>query len=168
MTRWQKFGWALGYSVLSLLSMVWMVFGNMVQPPGQVMLLYFVLGALPVWELGLGIGLLTPLFVYAAGLLLVPVMAAFRRYWPLWTMLILGMTGRLVMLVVCLSGGDMADLAPTLMAFVRSVFYSLLTARLFRYPDPAQGAPEETQPRWFRRRRRFHGGESGEKSSAAS
>lgn len=169
MTRWQKFGWTAGYSVLSLLSTWWMFRVDAILMPGQVTMLYFLMALLPLQEAEFALGILLPWLLYVLALLIVPVMAAFRRYWPLWAMMILGLTGRFVMAVVCLSESYMQELMLVLLSFVLGLSYALLTARLFGYPEPARTVPEEMKPRWYRRREPFlKEPENAEKSSSAS
>lgn len=145
MTRWQKFGWVVGYVVLSLLS-IWLTFqvGALLMP-GQVTVFYFLMALLPLQEAEFSFGILLPWLLYALGMLIVLVMAAFRRYWPLWTMMILGLIGQFVMVVVCLCNSYMQELMPVLLLFVLGLSYMLLTVRLFGYPEPARTVPEKIQ-----------------------
>ena len=91
MTRWQKFGWALGYSALFILTPLAYLFLDhnalMVLPGSSVFagVLYAAFSEIPALEKA------TTLFVLAmlAGLVISPVCAAFRRYLPLYGLMAL-------------------------------------------------------------------------------
>ena len=145
MTRWQKFGWAVGYVAMLLLSVWWVFQMDALLMPGQVTVFYLLMALLPLQEAESGVGQMLPWLLCALGLLIVPVMAAFRRYLPLWTMMILGLIGRFVMVVVCLCNGYMQELTPVLLSLVLDLSYALLTVRLFGYPEPDRTVPVAIQ-----------------------
>lgn len=141
MTRWQKFGWALGYSALFVLTPLAYLFLDhnalMVLPGTSVFagVLYAAFSEIPALEKA------TTLFVLAmlAGLVISPVCAAFRRYLPLYGLMALDVALHALLIA---HGLLEADSLMTLYWLIPGTLVSIAllaaTAWLFRHPGAAR------------------------------
>lgn len=142
MTRWQKFGWALGYTLLTCFSVLtWLTGMNAFHYLGASSLIY-----------GLGVGaysdhlLIGPLsfinfLLIGAGLVIVPILAAFRLRKPLYGLMLLDVLGRILLLANKWLDRDSYVLGHVIAGLMVSVAVLTVTICCLRKPDVT---PEES------------------------
>ncbi|MBQ8555526.1 MAG: hypothetical protein IJ438_06570 [Clostridia bacterium] len=135
MTKWKRFSWALGYTLLTLYGVfVWITLREMQ--------LYHYLGASSmIYGLGLagfsqndtvamlGAGLV---LLILAGLLIVPVLTAFRLRLPLYMLMGIDVLGRALLIVEKLRLGDMYLLLHIILGLIVSIGVLAMTVYMFR------------------------------------
>ena len=145
MTRWQKFGWALGYSALFVLTplayLVCRVNALLILPGSSLFagVLSAGLSEIPVLEAVTSVALAAVL----AGLVISPVCALFRRYLPLHGLMALDVVLHALLIAHGLleadSTGTLSWLIPGTLV---SIGLMAVTVRLFRRPE--QGSTEKS------------------------
>ena len=138
MTRWQRFGWALGYTALTVFGVfMWMyatksrVFNYM----GATSLIYG-LGVGAYAENALIGGAMFILFlVIGAGLLIVPVLTAFKLKNPMYVLMGLDVLGRIVLIVKKALDRDAYMLGEIILGLIVSIGVLAITVYMFRQPE---------------------------------
>lgn len=138
-TRWQKFSWALGYSALFvLMPLAYLcLYHNalMVLPGSSVFagVLFAAFSEIPALEKATSLAVL----VMLAGLVISPVCAAFRRYWPLYGLMALDIVLHTLLIAHGLleadSTGTLSWLVPGTAVSVAAL---VVTVYVLRRPEP--------------------------------
>ena len=143
MTRWQRFGWASGYTFLTVFGVFmwinateWGVFNYL----GATSLIY-----------GLGVGafaentligrIMSILFlVIGAGLLIVPVLTAFKLKTPMYVLMGLDVLGRIILIVHKVMEIDSYAMGEIIIGLIVSIGVLAVTVHRFRQPEKTAGA----------------------------
>lgn len=138
MTKWQRFGWALGYTMLT-------VFGVFMWVHATELRVFNYLGATSlIYGLGVGAyaeneligGTMFILFlVIGAGLLIVPILTAFKLKMPLYALMGLDVLGRIILIVKKALEHDGYMLAEIILGLVVSIGVLAVTVHKFRQPE---------------------------------
>lgn len=138
MTRWQRFGWALGYTALTVAGvMMWMyaVDTGVFNCLGATSLIY-ALGVSAYAENELIGGAMFILFLtIGAGLMIVPVLTAFNLKVPLFALMGLDVLGRIIMIIHKVMDGNLYGMGGCVMGFVVSIGVLAITVHKFRQPE---------------------------------
>jgi len=136
MTRWQKFGLALGYTLLTLFGVfTWITGMNAFHYLGASSLIY-----------GLGVGAYSDhpwighlsfinFLLIGAGLIIVPILAAFRLRKPLYGLMTLDVLGRILLLANKWVDKDPYALGHVFAGLLVSVAVLAATIHCLRQPD---------------------------------
>lgn len=143
MTRWQRFGWALGYTGLTALGVfLWMcatelgVFNYL----GATSLIYGLgVGAYAENEL-IGCTMFLLFLVIGAGLLIVPVLTAFKLKVPLYVLMGLDVLGRIILIVKKALGKDSYMLGEIIIGLIVSICMLVVTVHRFRQPEKTEAS----------------------------
>ena len=139
MTRWQRFGWALGYTLLTVFGVLMWVHATELRVFnyfGATSLIYgFGVGAYAENELIGGVMFLLFL-VIGAGLLIVPILTAFKLKVPLYVLMGLDVLGRIILIVKKAMDRDAYMLAEIILGLVVSIGVLAVTVYKFRQPEP--------------------------------
>lgn len=138
MTRWQRFGWALGYTALTVFGVfMWMyatksrVFNYI----GATSLIYGLgVGAYAENEL-IACTMFILFLVIGAGLLIVPVLTAFKLKIPMYVLMGLDMLGRIVLIVKKALDRDAYMLGEIILGLIVSIGVLAITVYKFRQPE---------------------------------
>lgn len=143
MTRWQRFGWALGYTGLTAYGVfMWITLT-------QTELYHYFGAASLIYGLGLGaysdyhiIGMLSffNFLLILAGLVIVPILTAFRLRVPLYVLMGLDVLGRVLLIVSKALERDSYALTPVILGLLVSVAVLAVTIHMFRKPEPDKEA----------------------------
>lgn len=143
MTRWQRFGWALGYTALTTLGVfLWMyatefrVFNYL----GATSLIYGLgVGAYAENEL-IGCTMFLLFLVIGAGLLIVPVLTAFKLKVPLYVLMGLDVLGRIILIVKKVLEKDSYMLGEIILGLIVSIGVLAVTVHRFRQPEKTEAS----------------------------
>ncbi|MBQ3157591.1 MAG: hypothetical protein IJB81_11875 [Clostridia bacterium] len=138
MTRWQRFGWALGYTALTVVGvMMWMyaVDTDVFNCLGATSLIY-----------GLGVGayaendliactMFILFLVIGAGLLIVPVLTAFNLKVPLYALMGLDVLGRIILIVHKVMERNSVGMSGIILGLVVSIGVLAVTVHKFCQPE---------------------------------
>ena len=138
MTRWQRFGWALGYTALTVVGVImWMYAADMG--------VFNCLGATSmVYGLGVGAyaeneligGAMFILFLtIGAGLLIVPVLTAFNLKVPMYVLMGLDVLGRIILIVHKVMDKNAYGMGGIILGLVVSIGVLAVTVYKFRQPE---------------------------------
>lgn len=141
MTRWQKFGWALGYSALFFLTPLAYLFcggnGLMMLPGSSVFtgVLFAGFSEIPALE---NVTIVTVLAMMT-GLVMVPVCVAFWRYWPLYALMALDIALHALLIAHGMLEGDSTGTLKWLIpGFIVSIGALAVTVYVFCLPRNAE------------------------------
>ncbi len=147
MTRWQKFGWALGYTLLTALMALEFVTTNTLftMLGASSFYLCFFIGAFTeiTWlgDVMVGVWLLV-----AVGLLIAPLCAAFRRYWPLYVLMGIDTFGRVLAIVNNFLEGNDVLRGAMMLGVVLSVATLAAAVCALRLPEPGRTEKSAATP----------------------
>ena len=138
MTRWQRFGWALGYTALT-------VFGVFMWMYATELRVFNYIGATSLIY-GLGVGayaeneliactMFILFLVIGAGLLIVPVLTAFKLKIPMYVLMGLGGLGRIILIVKKVLDRDAYMLVEIILGLIVSIGVLAITVYKFRQPE---------------------------------
>lgn len=138
MTRWQRFGWALGYTFLT-------VFGVFMWMYATELRVFNYIGATSLIY-GLGVGayaeneliactMFILFLVIGAGLLIVPVLTAFKLKIPMYVLMGLDVLGRIVLIVKKALDRDAYMLGEIILGLIVSIGVLAITVYKFRQPE---------------------------------
>ena len=138
MTRWQRFGWALGYTALT-------VFGVFMWMYATELRVFNYIGATSLIY-GLGVGayaeneliactMFILFLVIGAGLLIVPVLTAFKLKIPMYVLMGLDVLGRIVLIVKKALDRDAYMLGEIILGLIVSIGVLAITVYKFRQPE---------------------------------
>ena len=138
MTRWQRFGWALGYTALT-------VFGAFMWMYATELRVFNYIGATSLIY-GLGVGtyaeneliactMFILFLVIGAGLLIVPVRTAFKLKIPMYVLMGLDVLGRIVLIVKKALDRDAYMLGEIILGLIVSIGVLAITVYKFRQPE---------------------------------
>ncbi|MBE5811269.1 MAG: hypothetical protein E7318_10095 [Clostridiales bacterium] len=138
MTRWQRFCWALGYTMLTVFGVfMWMyatdtgVFNCL----GATSLIYGLgVGAYAENEL-IGGAMFILFLTIGAGLLIVPVLTAFNLKVPVYVLMGLDVLGRIILIVNKALDRDAYMLGEIILGLIVSIGVLAGTIRMFRQPE---------------------------------
>lgn len=138
MTRWQRFGWALGYTALTVFGVfMWMyatksrVFNYI----GATSLIYGLgVGAYAENEL-IACTMFILFLVIGAGLLIVPVLTAFKLKVPMYVLMGLDVLGRIILIVKKVLDRDAYMLVEIILGLVVSIGVLAGTIYMFRQSE---------------------------------
>lgn len=138
MTRWQKFGWALGYSAMFIFTpLAWLLFrvnALLILPGSSVFVgvLFAGLSEIPALEAVTSVTLAAVM----AGLVIAPVCALFQRYWPLHGLMALDVALHALLIAHALLEEDsLATLDWLIPGIVLSITLLAVAAYLFCRPE---------------------------------
>ena len=139
MTRWQRFGWALGYTMLTALGVLLWMFATEFG-------VFHYLGATSlIYGLGLSAyadndfiacTMVILFFVIGAGLLIVPVLTAFKLRVPMYVLMGLDILGRIILIVHKALQKDSYALVEIALGLVVSIGVLAVTVHKFQQPEP--------------------------------
>ena len=147
MTRWQKFGWALGYTLLTALMALEFVTTNTLftMLGASSFYLCFFIGAFTeiTWlgDVMVGVWLLV-----AAGLVIAPLCAAFRRYWPLYVLMGIDTFGRVLAIVNNILEGNDTMLGTIVLGLLLSIATLAAAVCALRLPEPGRTEKSAATP----------------------
>ena len=138
MTRWQRFGWALGYTALT-------VFGVFMWMYATELRVFNYIGATSLIY-GIGVGayaenaliactMFILFLVIGAGLLIVPVLTAFKLKVPMYVLMGLDVLGRIVLIVKKALDRDAYMLGEIILGLIVSIGVLAITVYKFRQPE---------------------------------
>lgn len=138
MTRWQRFGWALGYTALT-------VFGVFMWMYATELRVFNYIGATSLIY-GLGVGayaeneliactMFILFLVIGAGLLIVPVLTAFKLKVPMYVLMGLDVLGRIILIVKKVLDRDAYMLVEIILGLVVSIGVLAGTIYMFRQSE---------------------------------
>ena len=138
MTRWQRFGWALGYTALTVFGVfMWMyatdtgVFNCL----GATSLIYSLgVGAYAENEL-IGGAMFILFLTIGAGLLIVPMLTAFKLKILMYVLMGLDVLGRIVLIVKNALDRDAYMLGEIILGLIVSIGVLAITVYKFRQPE---------------------------------
>jgi len=163
MTRWKRFGWALGYTLLTVFGVfMWInatelgAFNYL----GATSLIYgLALGAYAENEI-IGCMMFFIFLAIAAGLLIVPILTAFKLKMPLYVLMGLDVLGRIILIVNKVLENDSSALGEIVFGLIVSIGVLAGTIGMFREakwkgdmvigtrePHPSSPCGESTFPR---------------------
>lgn len=138
MTRWRRFGWALGYTLMTAYGVfLWIAAteANLYHYFGATSLIYGLgLGAFSENEIIGTISFFNFLLILA-GLVIVPVLTAFRLRVPLYVLMGLDVLGRVVLLVNKALERDTYLIGHVIAGLLVSIALLAGTVGMFRQPD---------------------------------
>lgn len=138
MTRWQRFGWALGYTALTVFGVfMWMYStkSSVFNYIGATSLIYGLgVGAYAENEL-IACTMFILFLVIGAGLLIVPVLTAFRLKVPMYVLMGLDVLGRIVLIVKKALDRDAYMLGEIILGLIVSIGVLAITVYMFRQPE---------------------------------
>ncbi len=138
MTRWQRFGWALGYTALTVVGVMMWIYAadtGVFNCLGATSLIY-----------GLGVGayaenaliactMFILFLVIGAGLLIVPVLTAFKLKVPMYVLMGLDVLGRIILIVKKVLDRDAYMLGEIILGLIVSIGVLTITVYKFRQPE---------------------------------
>ena len=138
MTRWQRFGWALGYTALT-------VFGVFMWMYATELRVFNYIGATSLIY-GIGVGayaenaliactMFILFLVIGAGLLIVPVLTAFKLKVPMYVLMGLDVLGRIILIVKKVLDRDAYMLVEIILGLIVSIGVLAITVYMFRQPE---------------------------------
>ena len=143
MTRWQRFGWALGYTLLTVFGVFMWVHAtelNVFHYFGATSLIYgFGVGAYAENE-SIGAVMFLLFLVIGVGLLIVPILTAFRLKVPLYVLMGLDVLGRIILIVKKAMERDTYMLAEVIIGLIVAIGVLAVTVHKFRQPEPVKQA----------------------------
>lgn len=138
MTRWQRFGWALGYTALTVFGVfMWMyatelrVFNYI----GATSLIYGLGGGAYAENELIACTMFILFLVIGAGLLIVPVLTAFKLKIPMYVLMGLDVLGRIILIVKKVLDRDAYMLVEIILGLVTSIGVLAITVYKFRQPE---------------------------------
>ena len=138
MTRWQRFGWALGYTALTVFGVfMWMYAAELrvFKYIGATSLIYGLgVGAYAENEL-IACTMFILFLVIGAGLLIVPVLTAFKLKIPMYVLMGLDVLGRIVLIVKKALDRDAYMLGEIILGLIVSIGVLAITVYKFRQPE---------------------------------
>lgn len=147
MTRWQKFGWVLAYTLVTALMALEFVTSNTlftVLGASSFYLCFFIGAFTEVTWLG---DLMTAVWLLvAAGLVIAPVCAAFRRYWPLYVLMGLDSLGRVLAIVNNLLEGNEVLRGAMVLGLLLSIVTLAAAVCALRQPEPGRKEKSAATP----------------------
>lgn len=139
MTRWQKFGWVLAYTlVTALMALEFVTTNTMFTMLGasSFYLCFFIGAFTEITWLG---DMMTAVWVLvAAGLVIAPVCAAFRVYWPLYVLMGIDSFGRMLAIVNNFMEGNDNLRGAMILGLVLSVATLAAAVCVLRQPEPGR------------------------------
>lgn len=137
MTRWQRFGRALGYTVLTVAGVImWMYAADtgVFNCLGATSLIYGLgVGAYAENEL-IGGAMFILFLTIGAGLLIVPVLTAFNLKMPMYVLMGLDVLGRIFLIVHKVMDKNSYGMGGIILGFVVSIGVLVVTVHRFRQP----------------------------------
>lgn len=137
MTRWQRFGWALGYTLLTAFGVFLWIYATefgMFQYLGATSLIYSLgVGAYAENEI-IGRIMFFIFLAIAAGLLIVPILTAFKLKMPLYVLMGLDVLGRIILIVNKVLEKDAYMVGEIIIGLFVSIGVLAVTVYRFRQP----------------------------------
>ena len=138
MTRWKRFGWALGYTFLTAFGVFMWIYATELR-------VFNYIGATSLIY-GIGVGayaenaliactMFILFLVIGAGLLIVPVLTAFKLKIPMYVLMGLDVLGRIILIVKKVLDRDAYMLVEIILGLVVSIGVLAITVYKFRQPE---------------------------------
>ena len=147
MTRWQKFGWVLAYTlVTALMTLEFVTTNTMFTMLGasSFYLCFFIGAFTQITWLG---DVMTAVWVLvAAGLVIAPVCAAFRLYWPLYVLMGIDTFGRVLAIVNNFLEGNDVLRGAMMIGLVLSIATLAAAVCALRQPEPGRQEKSAVTP----------------------
>ena len=138
MTRWQRFGWALGYMALTVVGVImWMYAADMgvFNCLGATSMVYGLgVGAYAENEL-IGAAMFILFLTIGAGLLIVPVLTAFNMKVPMYVLMGLDVLVRIILIVHKVMDKNAYGMGGIILGLVVSIGVLAVTVYKFRQPE---------------------------------
>ena len=147
MTRWQKFGWTLGYTLLTALMALEFVTTNTLLSMLGASSFYLCVFISAFTEITwLGDMMMSVWLLVAAGLVIAPVCAAFRRYWPLYVLMGIDSLGRVLVIVNNILEGNDTMLGTIVLGLLLSIATLVAAVCALRQPEPGRQEKSSATP----------------------
>lgn len=138
MTRWQRFGWALGYTALTVVGVIMWIYAadtGVFNCLGATSLIYGLgVGAYAENEL-IGGAMFILFLTIGAGLLIVPVLTAFNLKVPMYVLMGLDVLGRIILIVHKVMDKNSYGMGGIILGLVVSIGVLAITVYKFRQPE---------------------------------
>lgn len=138
MTRWKRFGWALGYTLLTAFGIFMWIYAtelNVFNYIGATSLIYGLgLGAYAENEI-IGRIMFFIFLAIAAGLLIVPILTAFKLKMPLYVLMGLDVLGRIILIVNKVLKKDSYMLGEIILGLIVAIGVFAGTIGMFSEPE---------------------------------
>ena len=143
MTTWKRFGWALGYTLLTAFGIFMWIYATELGAfnyLGATSLIYgLTLGAYAENEI-IGCMMFFIFLAIAAGLLIVPILTAFNLKMPLYVLMGLDVLGRTILIVNKVLENDSYALGEIIIGLIVSIGVLAVTVHRFRQPGKSAEA----------------------------